>query len=104
LQFGPGQFIAHAVGIDMLVNALVNRGPITGIDRAVLDRTNLTGRYDFELKWTPPGRAGGPPPGDDPDRPSLFTALQEQLGLKLDPQRAPIEVLIVDSAAMPTEN
>jgi uncharacterized protein (TIGR03435 family) len=105
LQFGPGQFIGHAVGIDMLVNALVNRGPITGIDRVVLDRTALKDRYDFELKWAPPGRAGGPAPApDDPDRPSLFTALQEQLGLKLEPQRAPIEVLIVESAAMPTEN
>jgi uncharacterized protein (TIGR03435 family) len=105
LQFGPGQFVAHAVGIDMLVNALVNRGPITGIDRIVLDRTNLSDRYDFELKWTPPGRAGGPAPTtDDPDRPSLFTALQEQLGLKLEPQRAPIEVLVIDSAQMPAEN
>jgi uncharacterized protein (TIGR03435 family) len=105
LQFGPGSFIARAAGLDMLRDSLSNRTPITGIDRVVLDRTGLTGRYDYELKWTPVGRGGGPAPiADDPERPSLFTALQEQLGLKLEPQRAPIEVLIIDNAAMPTEN
>jgi bla regulator protein blaR1 len=105
LQFGPGQFIAKAVKLDLLVRSLANRAPLTGIDRVVIDRTGLSATYDFELKWTPPGRAGGPAPAaDDPDRPSLFTALQEQLGLKLEPQRAPIQVLVVDSIAMPTEN
>ena len=105
LQFGPGSFIAKGAGLDMLTNSLANRTPITGIDRVVLDRTGLTGRYDYELRWTPVGRNGGPAPAaDDPDRPSLFTALQEQLGLKLEPQRAPIEVLVIESAAMPTEN
>jgi uncharacterized protein (TIGR03435 family) len=105
LQFGPGSFIAKGAGLDMLTESLANRTPITGIDRIVLDRTGLTGRYDYELKWTPVGRAGGAAPVEnDPDRPSIFTALQEQLGLKLEPQRAPIEVLVIDGAAMPTEN
>ena len=105
LQFGPGSFLARGVGLDMLTDSLANRTPITGIDRIVLDRTGLTGRYDYELKWTPAGRAGGPAPAaDDPDRPSIFTALQEQLGLKLEAQRAPVEVLVIDSAQLPTEN
>ena len=89
----------------MLTESLANRTPITGIDRIVLDRTGLTGRYDYELRWTPVGRGGGPAPvATDPDRPSLFTALQEQLGLKLEPQRAPVEVLVIDAAKMPTAN
>jgi bla regulator protein blaR1 len=110
LQFGPGTFIGKSAGFTMLVDSLSNRTPITGIDRPVLDRTGLTGPYDFELVWRmPPAPAGTlpagvTPPPIDPDRPDLFTALQEQLGLKLEPQRAPIEVLIVDSAEMPSEN
>jgi uncharacterized protein (TIGR03435 family) len=76
----------------------------------VLDRTGLTDRYDFSLRWranVPPAGAlppGVTPPASDPNLPDLFTALQEQLGLKLEPQRAPIEVLVVDAAEMPTEN
>ncbi len=103
LQFGPGQFIGHAVGVDMLVNSLANRPVLTGIDRPVVDRTDLSGRYDFTLRWAPPGRAGGP--GDaDPDQPAIVTALREQLGLKLDAQRTMMDVLVIDSAEMPTEN
>ena len=105
LQFGPGSFIAKGAGLDLLTESLANRTPITGIDRIVLDRTGLSGRYDFELRWTPVGRGGGPAAVEnDPDRPSLFTALQEQLGLTLEPQRAPIEVLVIDSVQMPTDN
>jgi uncharacterized protein (TIGR03435 family) len=57
--------------------------------RFVVDKTGLTGGYDMELKWSP----------DDSDGPSLFTALQEQLGLKLVPERGPVNVLVVDGAA-----
>jgi uncharacterized protein (TIGR03435 family) len=59
-------------------------------ERRVLDRTGLDGRYDFELKW-----------GDDV---SIFTAIQEQLGLKLEAQRAPVDVVVVDSVERPTED
>jgi uncharacterized protein (TIGR03435 family) len=105
LQFGPGSFTARGAPLSMLTESLANRTPITGIDRIVLDRTGLTERYDYELKWAPVGRNGGPAPvATDPDRPSIFTALQEQLGLKLEAQRAPIEVLVVDHAEMPSEN
>jgi uncharacterized protein (TIGR03435 family) len=103
LQFAPGHFIARAVGVDMLVNSLANRPVLTGIDRPVLDRTDLSGRYDFTLRWTPPGRGGGP--GDaDSDQPAIVTALREQLGLKLEAQRTALDVLVIDSADMPTEN
>ena len=67
--------------------------------RNVIDRTGLTGSWDFELTFTPDPlelRPGQEPPPLDPDRPSLPTAMQEQLGLKLESIRGPVEVLVVD--------
>ena len=66
--------------------------------RKVLDRTGLTGRYDIDLKW-----ASVDDPRN-PDGPSLFTAIQEQLGLKLDPVKAPVDVLVIDHIERPSEN
>jgi uncharacterized protein (TIGR03435 family) len=71
------------------------------LDREVLNRTDLAGYFDFELNWTPDA---GPCTSDAPDRPSFFTAIQEQLGLKLEPARAPIDFLIVDRLERPSEN
>jgi bla regulator protein BlaR1 len=67
-------------------------------NRIVVDRTGLTGVWDFELKWSPPNA-----PSPDPDRPSIFTALEEQLGLRLEPTIGPVEVLVIDrvEALMP---
>ena len=78
------------------------------VNREILDRTNLTGEFDFDLHWLPDQLgfipAGAPPPPIDTSAPPLFTALQEQLGLKLDSSRAPVDVLVVDSVAKPTED
>jgi bla regulator protein blaR1 len=84
------------------------------VQRPVIDKTGLTGRYDFEVSFMPEGRGGmplGPPPPGapplppiDPDAPSMFTALQEQLGLKLDSGRGPVEVIVIDSIEPPTED
>jgi len=86
------------------------------LGRTVIDKTGLTGKYDFELKWTPdPGQPtaqpfGPPPPGvelpppPDPNGPSIFTALQEQLGLRLESQKAPVETLVIDRVERPSEN
>jgi uncharacterized protein (TIGR03435 family) len=68
-------------------------------DRAVVDRTGLTGRYAFILQWTPEGIAPLP---DAP--PSLVTAVQEQLGLRLEPQRLAVEALVIDRAEPPSPN
>jgi uncharacterized protein (TIGR03435 family) len=85
----------------------------TWVNRIVVDRTGLTGGYDIDLQWTPdqmPLGFGGGRPGDavpasgDPNRPSIFTALQEQLGLKLDSQKGPVEVLVIDHVEQPTED
>ncbi len=78
-------------------------------DRAVLDRTGLTGAYDVEFQFSTEGLPGAPtgPPGVErppSEGPSIFTALQEQLGLKLESTRGPVDVLIIDHAEKPTED
>jgi uncharacterized protein (TIGR03435 family) len=80
-------------------------------NRFVLDRTALSGTFDFDLHWAPDQRPAVPfnnlPPSPvpvDPNGPSLFTALQEQLGLKLDSQRGPVEMLMIDHVERPTED
>jgi uncharacterized protein (TIGR03435 family) len=72
------------------------------LDRPVLNKTGLTGDYDYSLEWAPE-RDGRPAP-EEINAPSIFTALREQLGLKLEPQKAAIEVLVIDSAEKPSEN
>ena len=102
-----GSIIGQGVGMRMLVLNLAN-----AVERPVLDRTGLTGRYDYKLEWSPDVRgsgsiaaAGGEAPlPPDPNGPSLFTALQEQMGLRLEPQKAPVEILVIDHAARPSEN
>jgi uncharacterized protein (TIGR03435 family) len=84
------------------------------LGRPVLDRTDLTGHYDFKLEWSPdPGELTGrfgrdeiPKPASAPDLsgPSIFTALQEQLGLKLESQKGPIETIVIDRVEKPTAN
>ena len=75
-------------------------------DRMVVDKTGLTGSWDFDLTYVfdqpLPNVPGLPPP--PADGAPLFTALQEQLGLKLEPQRAPVDVLVIVSIERPTEN
>jgi uncharacterized protein (TIGR03435 family) len=70
------------------------------VGRPVVDKTGIEGRYHLTLKWTPDDAA----PASDPSEPSIFTALQEQLGLKLEPQKGPVEVLVIDHIEMPSEN
>lgn len=105
---GFGQLLAGGMPMSRFATQLLAQ--LTG--RVVLDRTSLTGSYDIDLKWTPtPNQLppGPPPPGVelpviDPNGPSLETALQEQLGLKLDAERGPVEVLVVEKLVPPTEN
>lgn len=72
--------------------------------RIIVDRTGLTGRYDMELQWTPDPLPGAPAPASVSDSGSLFTAVQEQLGLRLQPERAPVGVLVIYSAERPMED
>ena len=71
------------------------------VERTIVDKTGLTGRYDVHLQWSPARGAAKP---DDEALPEIFTALQEQLGLKLQPSRGEAEVLVVDAVQLPEEN
>ena len=82
------------------------------LGRTVIDKTGLEGSYDFNVTYTPdqvpaPPPGGAPPgapalPPIDPNGPSLTTALQEQLGLKLDATRGPVTVFVIDKISQPT--
>jgi bla regulator protein blaR1 len=81
------------------------------LDRPVIDHTGLAGRYDFTLTWTPDefqfGGLGMKPPtasNDSATAPDLFTAMQQQLGLKLEATKAPAEILVIDRVEKPSEN
>jgi uncharacterized protein (TIGR03435 family) len=110
LMMSPVSIKGGGVSMASLTNALGQR-----LGRSVVDKTGLTGEYQFVLNFTPdqlpPG--GVAPPGQpplvngapfDPNAPSLVTAIQEQLGLKLDAQRGPVEVVVVDSVERPIED
>ena len=81
------------------------------LDRPVVDRTGLQGRFDFTITWTPDEsqfRSMGvnvpPPPADGSGPPGLFTAVQEQLGLRIDSITAPVDVVVIDRVERPSEN
>jgi len=78
------------------------------LDRPIVDQTGLTGRYDFTLKWTPDefqfGGSDGKAAAPTDDAPDLFTAMQKQLGLKLESTKAAAEVFAVDHVERPSEN
>ena len=76
------------------------------VQRVVIDKTGLTGNFDFDLRWTPdrtPQGASGIPATApiDPNAPSIFTALQEQLRLRLESAKSPVEVLVIDHVERP---
>jgi uncharacterized protein (TIGR03435 family) len=105
---GFGRLTVTAVPIPVMAQYLSPR-----VNRVVIDRTGLSGTFDAELRWTPenlPPRAAGIPASQpvlvngeaiDPNGPSIFTAIQEQLGLRLDATRAPVEVLVIDRIQRP---
>jgi uncharacterized protein (TIGR03435 family) len=78
----------------------------TVLDRAVVDQTRLTGTYDFDLEWTPDESqfGGSLPRSVESTKPSLFAAMQEQLGLRLEATKGPISALVIDWVERPSEN
>ena len=73
------------------------------VDRPVVDHTHLPGVYTFTLEWTPDDLKSVAS-SDQPPLPSIFTALQEQLGLKLEPQKVPVDIILVDAVERPSAN
>ena len=92
IRGGRGRLVARNVTVGMLAAQLASRV----LDRTVLDRTEIGGAFDVDLKWTPDE---SPDPGS-----SIFTALQEQLGLKLEPQKGVVDVLVIDHVERPSAN
>jgi uncharacterized protein (TIGR03435 family) len=89
---GRSRLIARNVTMEMLAAQLAGRVLV----RPILDRTGLKGAFDVDLEWTP---------DENPDAgPSVFTALEEQLGLKLEARKGPVDVLVIDHVERPTEN
>lgn len=110
VRMGRGQVNAQGVPMAMIVRMLSQQ-----LGRDVIDKTDLKGTYDVSLSWTPEvgqggGPLGGPPPPDavsgsgGGDGPTIYTALQEQLGLRLETTKGPVKVLVIESISKPTEN
>jgi uncharacterized protein (TIGR03435 family) len=109
MRMSPDHLTAQAVSMTGLVAMLSMQ-----LGATVVDKTGLTGKYDFTLKWAPDmsqspivGGAGagpGAPPPPDTSAPSLFTALEEQLGLRLESQKGPVDIIVIDHVEPPSEN
>jgi uncharacterized protein (TIGR03435 family) len=105
----PGQLTAEWMSMTSLAQYLSH----STVDRKVVDGTGLTGHYDLSLDWTPqhrssPGASESAPDAgtlpEAPSGPSIYTAVREQLGLKLEPQKGSIDVLVIDHIDQPTAN
>jgi uncharacterized protein (TIGR03435 family) len=100
---GCGHLAGKRLTMDTIAAALSRE-----LETPVFDRTGLPGKYDFQLEWTPdsgPCRAAADGGGADPaGLPSFFAALQQQLGLRLEAAKGPVEVLVVDRVERPSEN
>jgi len=96
-RMGRGSIEGTNFTVEILVKVLAHE-----LDRPLIDKTALTGKYDMKLQWSREFDRSGNAPA--PDQPGLFTALQEQLGLKLESSKGPVEVLVIDFVSKPTEN
>jgi bla regulator protein blaR1 len=100
VSVGRGQLRAEKVRMDSFARVLSNQ-----LGRTVIDKTGLTADYDFELEFGPDIRQTNAPPGlEQSDAPGIFTALQEQLGLKLESQNGPVEMIVIDQIEKPSVN
>jgi bla regulator protein blaR1 len=108
MMMGPDSIESQDTTLDMLAHALSPR-----LGRSVLDKTGLTGRYDYTLRWTPDDAPPPTPGGDasahadvanDATGVSLITAIQEQLGLKLEAQKGTVDVIVIDHIDLPSAN
>jgi len=95
-QQGPGVMRFNGFALSIFAQGISNR-----VGRQVVDRTGLTGEWSFELKYSLPPAPGADPAPPDPNAPDLFTAVREQLGLKFEATKGPVEVWVVDSIERP---
>jgi uncharacterized protein (TIGR03435 family) len=116
IRMGAGAIVGNAVALSRFAGSLSQR-----LDRPVVDQTKFAGLFDLQLQWAPGagenpyGQSGdkfpesvlsmdGKAVGADVTGPSLFSAIQEQLGLKLEAAKGPVEVLVIDHVERPSEN
>jgi len=104
MNYGRGRITARKASMEDFAKRLESE-----LGRTVVNRTALKGDFAFEMEWIPDtgqplGLLGPSPAPADTSGPSVFTALQEQLGLKLEPQKGPVEILVIDHAEKPSEN
>jgi uncharacterized protein (TIGR03435 family) len=98
-SMGGGKINGTGIDLDSLAFSLSGE-----VGRKVVNQTGLTGGYDMDLKWQPDAMAASDSSSGAEPLPDLFTALQEQLGLKLEPSKGPVDVYVVDHIEKPTEN
>jgi uncharacterized protein (TIGR03435 family) len=107
LRLGVGTASGEGATMGGLAELLEKQGEVgntpDGRGRMVVDKTNLSGQYDWTLHWTPWQNLSSSESSDS-NGPSLFTALQEQLGLKLEPTKGEVEVVVIDHIDLPSEN
>ena len=108
MRMQHGVLTGTSAPVDMLAKAMSD-----SVGRPVVDKTGLSGKFDWKLEWTPdagqlqpkaPGQTQEAAPAPDLSGPSLFTALQEQLGLKLESQKGPAPILVIDKVEKPSAN
>lgn len=102
---GPGHLMANGVSVAALASMLSSQPELS--DRVMVDQTGLTGKYYISLQWMPENQTPGinpEEPAPDVNAPSLFTALEEQLGLQVESTKGPVEMLVIEQIAEPSEN
>src|SRR5262249_18979213 len=98
------RYVAHGVSMDKLLQLLAGSPSRPYVERPIVDQTGLTGKLDFVLEFTPPYAPNDPNTSDPSAPPSFETALREQLGFKLVPTTAPVDVLVIDHVEEPSAN
>jgi uncharacterized protein (TIGR03435 family) len=91
----------YGTGISLQFIAAILSGKV---GRIVIDKTGLTGIYDFTVTYAGDSDAASSVSASEPSGPSIFTAVEEQLGLKLEPAKGPVPVLVIDAIDSPSEN
>jgi uncharacterized protein (TIGR03435 family) len=104
MRMSRGELTGMSAPLQLLVDTLSGQ-----LGHPVIDKTGLTGKYDFKLTWAPdvprgPSPNPDAPPPSAPEGPSIFTAVQEQLGLRLESQKGPVEMIVIDRIEHPSEN
>ncbi len=99
MTMGPGMLKGQNLPMTSIVGQLSS-----ALESTVVDKTGLTGTFDFDLKWTPDDAGPAKGDGSGESNVSIFTAVQEQMGLKLQPTKGPVDTLVIDHAELPSEN